>query len=137
MTDIKLLIANLRKLASAATPGPWAAEHTSYDLDSPQSGPSKISAGKEVVVEGYYPYENSGVNSPNDARFIAACDPQTVTRLCDKLEEAIALANFYDSMSTWADVKNLMAQTNADPGVEAHDVFGEKAREFLKSLTPQ
>lgn len=100
MTDLKSLITNLRKLASAATPGPWAAEHTSYDLDSPQSGPSKISAGKEVVVEGYYPYENSGVNSPNDARFIAACDPQTILRLCDELEKAIEAIKEFEKAGT-------------------------------------
>lgn len=69
--------------------------------------------------------------------FRRACDPQTILRLCDKLEEAIALAAYYESMETWVDVKNLMARTNADPGVEAHDVFGEKAREFLATLTPK
>ena len=75
---------------SKHTPGPWVAEHTRDDLaGSPTLGPSRIRAGKEIVIEGYYSYENSGVHSPEDARYIALCSPENILALCELAEAAL------------------------------------------------
>ena len=54
----------LRSLAAAATPGPWTA------------GPFGVSSASQPFVPA----------TQDDARYMAACDPQTILALLDEIE---------------------------------------------------
>ena len=71
-------IAELKELARAATPGPWVADDTTFD-DGPSTGWFREGPGR--VDTGEY-----NTLSWADAAFIAACDPATISRLCDMAE---------------------------------------------------
>lgn len=82
-------LSELRKLAEEATPGPWEAQSPTggrrldwyIDTHYNQDGPEPVWADDYPVSE-------------DDARFIAALDPQTVLRLLDVAEAAAQVANF-------------------------------------------
>ena len=79
MTDTK----ELRKLAEAATPGPW-----NYYDDSLSTGRIEIVALGKTVTRIYRSVpEEDGAN----AEFIAAANPQTVIALLDTIEAQAAL----------------------------------------------
>ena len=78
MTDTK----ELRKLAEAATPGPW-----NYYDDSLSTGRIEIVALGKTVTRIYRSVpEEDGAN----AEFIAAANPQTIIALLDTIEAQAA-----------------------------------------------
>lgn len=74
--------AHLRRLAEAATPGPWeAGEPVNWD-NIPQA--SVNSSGVLLTWD-----DHSGeVFKPEDAEYVAAIDPPTLIALLDELEQA-------------------------------------------------
>lgn len=85
----------LRKLAEAATPGPWEWEEPSDDL-YPVGDESLVTAWNEE--DGYpksvvtsWGYDADGVTaSAEDRAFIAAANPKALLALLDELAEARA-----------------------------------------------
>lgn len=72
MTDLK----RLRELAVAATPGPW---FYSYD------GSSTWTIGQTEDPQAF-PIANIW-RKTNDVNFIAACDPQTILAMIERIEK--------------------------------------------------
>jgi hypothetical protein len=80
-TDLSALVARLRALAEKATPGPWTA-HT-YRTVTDVAGPN---ARRQIVH--WMGFDGNGIarrQNHANARYIAACDPQTILALCDAL----------------------------------------------------
>ena len=117
MTDY----AELKKLAEAATPGPWTATTAEWQCDWPECK-CKVK-GQEECHDGYwdgcpgvdkiYTLEMGDFFAMNneDAAYVAAANPQTVLELLAenaslkaKLQEAReALAPFADEAGEWDD----------------------------------
>lgn len=91
----------LRKLAEAATPGPWFVRHAATD-----DGLSEVEDGR---MHGLFPFNCEA----HDAAFIAAANPKTVLELLDevtKLREAMRTASdalAFDPYNTWKAIEIL------------------------------
>ena len=92
-----MTIKELRRLATAATPGPWTTQgHTgSSEIDG--SNPYtvfEINGGAirvvDVAYDRDYYYPEGGVTGEPDAAYIAAADPTTILALLDVVEAAVA-----------------------------------------------
>ncbi len=81
---------DLRRLAEAATEGPWEAYVTRLD------GVCGIEDGAGGWVAGCL--EGDFDMTEEDATFIAACDPQTILALLDDLDAARKVVSFLSSM---------------------------------------
>ena len=91
MTDLT----TLRRLAEAATPGPWYL-HTSDDtLVSSESG-------EIVQAQGEYMIEYASMEA--DAAYIAAANPQAILALLDRLERQSALCAAMAKWLHWSDL---------------------------------
>lgn len=82
--------AKLRSLAALATPGPWritdgyqAAQAGRYDDDV---SVIEDASGEPVIEHVYYDGHHTIVR-PRDAAFIAACSPDAIVALLDRVEE--------------------------------------------------
>lgn len=92
----------LKKLAEAATPGPWFCGHwtdrcrAKHEHHGPRAGciyePTRhednepahdIGAGDGSLVAGNYDYEEGGIIEPKDTAFIVATNPATVLKLLE------------------------------------------------------
>lgn len=71
----------LRKIAEAATPGPWEAKPYLYGVDD--DGRIRVTSPSD---SGSYNLAESVL--PNEAKHIATFDPQTVLALPDRIEQA-------------------------------------------------
>lgn len=95
MKPLSALIAELRKLASAATPGPYKEDLGNGTVESTHPDHYRAEVvGRADIGERASWYRQAGhgetwVLPDCDIEFVAACDPQTILRLCDKLEEAL------------------------------------------------
>ena len=99
MTDTK---EELRKLAEAATPGPW-----NYYDDSLSTGRIEIVALGKTVTRIYRSVpEEDGAN----AEFIAAANPKTVIALLDTIEAQAALLKQAKSALMYYDFGNGVPQ---------------------------
>jgi len=76
MIDIK----ELRRLAEAATPGPWVMN----EIDNSEINHNDQN-GDAIV--GMYDYEAGGVIHQDDALFIAASNPSAILSLLDHIEQ--------------------------------------------------
>lgn len=108
------MIERLRKLAEQATPGPWGADVNKVEFKVDAAEYSEDIA----ILPGYYRTEDGDhsdqptehfefhdsdgymeiarfVDDEATAEFIAACDPQTVLRLLDVVQEAANAAAWY------------------------------------------
>ena len=80
----------LRKLAEAATPGPW---HWDYPQDREKwsNELGRLMAGDQEILnfghaEQYYPTEGEEP-TPQDSAYIAAIDPTTLLALLDRIDD--------------------------------------------------
>ena len=107
MTDTK----ELRKLAEAATPGPW-----NYYDDSLSTGRIEIVAPGKTVTRIYRSVpEEDGAN----AEFIAAANPQTIIALLDTIEAQAAeierlKASFTNELDSLSNRNYQLRMANAD-----------------------
>ena len=88
---------SLLGLARAATPGPWQAIGT---LDG--GSPHVVRAQPHSALRGFTKTVCSGIQSPMDAAFIAAANPQRIAELCEAAEEVLRISdrkhNAWDSL---------------------------------------
>jgi Ead/Ea22-like protein len=74
----------LRKLAEAATPGPWQVINGHYPGFREIEGPSfRVS----IVMSATNLTFSDGTQRETDAAFIAAANPQTILELLDKIDQ--------------------------------------------------
>jgi len=79
--------AALLALASEATPGPWEADHTTVMQHWSRPEPWLDVVTDEVNCFAYcYGGSCKPIGNPADTAFIAAANPETVTRLCEEVE---------------------------------------------------
>lgn len=106
MTDLKSLIANLRTLASAATPGP-------YEIWNGNPWHCSAKDFGDVYCRSNGRHDAGYMDQcKKNIAFGAACDPQTVLRLCDVIEKLteqrdkwIAKAHLYhDPSKTYSEM---------------------------------
>lgn len=95
MTDLK----ELRKLATAATKGPWRQHGTAVLFDHEDYKHEWIGLrgvvgkdGTDMTTEGGF----TRVLKTSDAKFIAAANPATVLELVDQLQGAIEIMKELD-----------------------------------------
>lgn len=79
----------LRRLAKAATPGPWDVRAVPARMTVAQDTFGRFSV--QTPDGGYPGAELSGIRSERDARFIAAADPTTILAILDDRDELIRL----------------------------------------------
>ena len=70
----------LKKLARAATPGPWVTAHDTFMCDGGRDW--YVKAGDEYIVSGDH------ADDDPDCRFVAAANPTAVLELIERLERA-------------------------------------------------
>ena len=115
----------LRKLAEAATPGPW--EKVGDGIDGGKVGCETV-IDVEDLPAAQYPEMQSGEmvgdNLINDLEYIAAMNPATTLKLLGALEAL----EFYASAP--------QSTHNTEPGVNAGEMqpLGTRAREALAAL---
>ena len=81
----------LRKLAEAATPGPWEADGGEISQHWSRPEPWREIIGTRVACGSYcYGGTAQGVERTEDAEFIAAANPAAVLGLLDQLDAAEA-----------------------------------------------
>lgn len=111
MTNLTQLITELKEKAAKASEGTWR-----FGLDTPSRG--YVHANKIIVADKVY---------VADGEYITACSPETIAVLCEALEDARELAEFYSIL-------------------ECEPVFGfevnttcltKKARAFLAKYFPK
>lgn len=92
MKPLSALIAELRKLASAATPGPYKEDLGNGTVESTHPDHYRAEVvGRADIGERASWYRQAGhgetwVLPDCDIEFVAACDPQTILRLCGAIE---------------------------------------------------
>jgi len=79
----------LKAIASAATPGPWAAYNGYAFPGALIEGISKQGKVDVVVDDGTYDNRYQGVQRKEDAAHISAFNPQTVLSLLSDLEKCV------------------------------------------------
>ena len=95
MTDLDL--AELRRIAEAATPGPWGAVIAKYGSEVGEYTGAHIPGVAEVFIT-----EHDGDRPPleeSDAEHIAAFDPPTALALIDRIEALEAERDGYRALS--------------------------------------
>lgn len=85
-------IKKLRKIAMAATPGPWMQER--YEKDGSNDLMPHIHGVEEEIAATTY-RRRSHTQHIVDATFIATFNPETVLRLLDTIERYESALNFY------------------------------------------
>ena len=96
MTDLKTLRQTLRDLAEDATEGEWYVVETDHHLYKcpNQHIRSRAEKADYAIAEAF----GGEGPRPNDARYIAAANPENILRLLDALETAeAALEKYADS----------------------------------------
>lgn len=106
----------LRKIAEAATPGPWQIEYQRVVDCIPALG-----YNFDKVIADTVPTNNGGAN----LKYIAAFNPATALRLLELIEDAEKMAEFYTKHSrhTLMDYGGCMGPEN-----------GKTASDFLDKL---
>lgn len=92
--------ATLRALALAATPGPWR------------------TSGDRQVYEAICGFTVAGVRRDYDAAYIAACDPQTILALLDRLDRLEAMHPYGSQQEVGAAVAVLDERARIRAAVE-------------------
>lgn len=81
--------AELRKLAEAATPGPWESDDTTVSQHWSRPEPWLDVVNDEIACMAYcYGGSVRPIERPEDAAYIAAANPTAVLELLDRLEAA-------------------------------------------------
>lgn len=79
---MKVNVEALMRLAGEATSGPWTVDHDHHDQPRVIADGSK---GHPVAVLPHHCVSSVERQANADARYIAACDPETVRALCEEV----------------------------------------------------
>ena len=135
----------LRRLAEAATPGPWRHFHHAT------SGTNAVKHDGRTDIVAWQGFDDSDRKEPRhaaNAEYIAACDPQTILALLDRLDalEKVAEAaqralTAYDDKAHWpvrlTTMMNLLDRSLARIGrLDALEAVAEAARRFDGPCSP-
>lgn len=115
----------LKRLAEAATPGPWACG------DKPEGRFWHIGAGNQAIGSTYAASKNSSMASvfEANARFIAAANPAAVLALIAENER---LQHFKTSFMEWSDKTDWVQETAhwSELGKHRADVLKDRIDQF-------
>lgn len=124
----ELDLEHLRKVAEAATPGPW--EPADEDGWIGADGCYVVSSDENSINRADRPI-GLAYNRPSDAEHIAAFDPPTVLALFDRLEASEAEASKYRGLYDEAE----SAHTDAER--KATDLFNEGIRQKKRAIAAE
>ena len=110
MTDLTPeTLAELRRLAESATPGPWASGDPSFGEGNAQCivSISERAMGRDIQGPNLHP-------ALFDVEFIAAANPAVMLTLLDAVDERDALAAKLDAVREWIDRRGVNVDDRDD-----------------------
>lgn len=123
MTNLSQLLTELKEKAAKASEGTWR-----FGLDTPSRG--YVHANKIIVADKVY---------VADGEYITACSPETILALCEALEEAREVVEFYGNRENYytRSVKLSCGCCSDVLDCRADEDEGNKARAFLAKYFPR